>query len=106
MYLYCKEDIWVLSLSEPVEEEWEVVVVVQGFQGDLPSDPVSAAVVLEGDGEVSAVVALPEGGPGRGPRLVSLAGGGRGHCCVPLPRGDGEGGHQAVVVPVIRRELP
>ena len=30
-----KEDVWVLSLSEAVEEEREVVVVVQRLQGHL-----------------------------------------------------------------------
>ena len=95
-----------LSLSESIKEEREIVVIVQRLQGHLPRDPVAPAVMFEGYREVSAVVTLPEGGPGRGPGLEGLAGRGRRHRGVPLTRGDREGGHQAVVVPVIRRELP
>ena len=95
-----------LSLPESIKEEREVVVVVQRLEGHLPRDPVAPAVMFEGDREVSAVVTLPEGAPGRGPGLVGLTRRGRGHRRVPLPRGDREGWHQTMVVPVIRRELP
>ena len=69
-----------LGLPETIEEQREVVVVVQGLQGhlapatyscllvrqsaksNLPADPVAPAVVLEGDGEVPAVIRLPATG--------------------------------------------
>ena len=95
-----------LCLPESIKEEREVVVIVQRLQGHLPRDPVAPAVMFEGDREVSAIITLPEGAPGRGPGLVGLARRRRRHRRVPLPRGDGEGRNKTMVVPVIRRELP
>ena len=117
-HLNSKEDIRMLSLSQSVKEEREIVVVVKRLQRDLysstvfaarvtrvntqqftnyqqwsqynsgplleqeanlPGDPVTPAVVLEGDGEVTAVVGLAEGGAGGRARLVRSARRGRGH---------------------------
>ena len=41
-----KEDVWVLSLAEAVEEEREVVVVVQRLQGHLHHHIVTIATTI------------------------------------------------------------
>ena len=61
LYLDGKEDVRVLCLPQPIEEKWQIIVIVQRLQWDFPRDPVAPAVVLERYRKVSPVVALSEG---------------------------------------------
>lgn len=47
-------------LAQPVEEERQVGVVIQVLGPDVPLEPIAARAVQHGDGEVGAVVVLPE----------------------------------------------
>ena len=80
-------------------------MIVKRLKRNFPRYPVTTPVVLERYRKVSAVVALPEGWPCRRARFEGGTGLGRDDGGVPLEGGDGEGRHQPLVVPVIRREL-
>ena len=44
--LDCKEDIRMLCLPQAIKEEWKVVMIVQGLEGDLPRYSISSSVML------------------------------------------------------------
>ena len=54
-----EESVWFLLLADSFEEDWEVVVVVEGHDVDFPEEFVLRAVV-DGDGEVASVVEATE----------------------------------------------
>ena len=57
--LHGEESVRVLFLADALEEDWQVVVVVQGHDVDLPLDPV-LRTVLDADRQVSSVVETAE----------------------------------------------
>jgi len=74
-----EELVRVRRLAQAVEEQGEVVVVVQLLNLHLPCDFVSLCVVLEGNGEVAALVELAEAGGGHGAGLEGASIGWPGH---------------------------
>lgn len=57
--LHGQEAVWVLLLTDALEEDWQVMVVVELLDLNLPVDTVLGSV-LNGNGEVSAVVEAAE----------------------------------------------
>lgn len=47
-------------LAKPVEKEWQVVMIVQLFDLDLPGDSVALRIVFKRDREVATLVELSE----------------------------------------------
>ena len=54
-----EESVWVLLLSHTLEEDWQVVMIVELGNIDLPVDSVLRSV-LDGDWEISTVVEATE----------------------------------------------
>lgn len=73
-----EEPVRLLLLAETVEEDGEVVVVVELLNLDLPGDLVAGAAVLDGNGEVSAVVEAAELRGGDRAAVLGASAGGRG----------------------------
>jgi len=57
--LYGEEPVWVLLLTDTLEEDWKVVVVVQGHNVDLPEELVGGTVV-NSNREISSVIETSE----------------------------------------------
>ena len=54
-----QEPVWVLLLADALHEDWQVVMVVELLDLNLPCDPVGEAV-LDLDGQVAAIVEATE----------------------------------------------
>lgn len=57
--LHCEESVWVLLLSDALEEDGQVMVVVQLLDLNFPVDAVLRSV-LDGNWEISSVVEASE----------------------------------------------
>lgn len=75
--LYSQKAIWVLLLSDTIEENWEVVMVIELLHVNLPANYVLDTLVLHLDWKITAVVKGAENRVWRiGPLLESTSLGG------------------------------
>merc|ERR1712087_147782 len=77
--LASEELVGVGRLTQPVEEQGQVVVVVKLLNFNLPCYFVSLCVMLQGNGEVSTLIELAEVGGLHIPRLECSSVGGTSH---------------------------
>jgi len=57
--LHSEETVWVTFLSDALHEDWEIVVIIELANLDLPLDLVAWSV-LNLDGEVSTIIESAE----------------------------------------------
>jgi hypothetical protein len=56
-----KETEGFLYFTDAIKEDWQIVMVVEPLDFDLPADDVLGAAVLNGDGQIATLIKAAEG---------------------------------------------